>query len=541
MPTLIPETPSFADDSERVVWEHLRKQLPDDAVLFANLHLTDKERDYEADLVVGWPGVGFTVIEVKGGHITARSDGTWRQSDRHETRVITPVEQAQNVQRAIKSYVTKNWSQGAMRINWMLAFPHTDLPVGFDHPQAPRDRIIDQVDLATIADRVRVAHESASGPSAPTATAVDIFCEHLSGRFRPQSDWVAGWVDRKRSLQRFTEEQFHILDTLRMARRFAVLGPAGSGKTFIALEKVRRLAGGGERVALVCFSVGLARYLQRLTEQWPEAERPAFVGTFHSLGYQWGVRSKRNPPQSWWDEEAPAKMLQVASQLGAEHKFDSIVIDEAQDIAATWWPTVIASLKDAEHGGVIAFGDVDQGVFGRGDSSLFGLTPIRLDVNVRNSKPIVDALRPLVSESMRDMAVDGPPVQFIACPTDDAIATADDQVDPLLESGWSPEDIVVLTTGSRHPEHAERADRGKDSYWDSFWDAESVFYSHVMAFKGLERPVVVLSLNGWREPDRARELLYVAASRARDLLIICGDPEDLVRVGGQAFVDQCHT
>ncbi len=52
-------------------------------------------------------------------------------------------------------------------------------------------------------------------------------------------------------------------------------------------------------------------------------------------------------------------------------------------------------------------------------------------------------------------------------------------------------------------------------YWDSFWDADDAFYGHVLGFKGLERPAIVLAVNGFREeplltgdaaPDGAAEI-----------------------------------
>lgn len=39
-------------------------------------------------------------------------------------------------------------------------------------------------------------------------------------------------------------------------------------------------------------------------------------------------------------------------------------------------------------------------------------------------------------------------------------------------------------------------------------------------FEGLERPAVVLAVNGFKDHKRAREMLYVGLSRARDLLVV---------------------
>ena len=118
------------------------------------------------------------------------------------------------------------------------------------------------------------------------------------------------------------------------------------------------------------------------------------------------------------------------------------------------------------------------------------------------------------------------------CRPGDALAAGDDAVDQLLEEGWNPDDIALLTTGSRHPEQVQRQAVSQDEYWASFWDAEQVFYGHVLGFKGLERRAVVLVLNENAVGDRSRERLYVGLSRARDQLIVCGSRKDIQQLGG---------
>jgi len=71
------------------------------------------------------------------------------------------------------------------------------------------------------------------------------------------------------------------------------------------------------------------------------------------------------------------------------------------------------------------------------------------------------------------------------------------------------------------------------AYWDTFWDAEQVFYGHVLGFKGLERRAVVVAVNSWPDEVRLRERIYVGLSRARDELVVCGDPAVVREVGGQ--------
>lgn len=107
-------------------------------------------------------------------------------------------------------------------------------------------------------------------------------------------------------------------------------------------------------------------------------------------------------------------------------------------------------------------------------------------------------------------------------------------VEALLDEGWLPEHMALLTTGRRHPEQVARQDlEGQDGYWDTYWDDELVFYGHVLGFKGLERRAVVLCVNEDGTWERFRERIYVGLSRATDRLIVVGDLNAIGHAGDE--------
>ncbi len=182
---------------------------------------------------------------------------------------------------------------------------------------------------------------------------------------------------------------------------------------------------------------------------------------------------------------------------------------------------------------MFVYSDENQRVFPRFGRPPVQLVPLVLDHNLRNTKQIADVFAPLTPIRMRCRGGDDPEVTFLACSAQDAVDVADDQIDPLLDEGWRPEDVAMITTGTRHPEQVWRQEvDGQDGYWRSYWDAEQVFYGHVLGFKGLERRVVVLCVNESSTHDRAREKLYVGLSRATDRLIVVGDPAVIREMGG---------
>jgi superfamily I DNA and RNA helicase len=350
---------------------------------------------------------------------------------------------------------------------------------------------------------------------------------------------LLSWAEENEAyVDQLTRDQAKVARILREQRRLKVIGGAGTGKTWLALEQARRLAAGSERVALVCYSRGLARFLQRMTAEWPPEHRPAYVGLFHALPLAWGA----DPPppdedlvasSSYYEERLPDQVGELAASLDVEEKYDAIVVDEAQDFGAAWWPPTMACLRDQETGGLYAFLDEAQRVFERHGEVPIPLPPIVLDENIRNTKQIAQVFGSLGADQARCRGMDGPPARFVPCPPDDAVHHADAQVDRLLSEGWEPGQIALLVTGKRHQLQKEILGyHGWDGYWDAFFAEEDVFYGHVLGFKGLERPVVVLAVNGIHDQSRGREYLYVGLSRARSLLVVCGDLEQITALGG---------
>lgn len=110
---------------------------------------------------------------------------------------------------------------------------------------------------------------------------------------------------------------------------------------------------------------------------------------------------------------------------------------------------------------------------------------------------------------------------------------ASDCVDALIADGWANNQIALLTTNSRHPIHQGFFEADTiDEYWREFHANEVEFYGHVLGFKGLERSVAILCVDGFRDMDRAAERLYVGLSRARTLLVVVGSSEQLRQAGG---------
>ncbi|NLE97191.1 MAG: nuclease [Propionibacterium sp.] len=542
-PQLIPDDPMFTTESERDVWERLRDSLRPEDTLMANFRLTDTAKDHEADLVVVMPEVGVVVVEVKGAGIGYDDDG-WSMQHRGGREQVDPVAQARDARYALQGYVEsdRRWadsSRSPIRFAHAVVTPFTSLGIDFDLPECPRWMIHDKNDLADLAARladIPLGFETHRRP--PTQDDCDIIVEILTARGTNAVPSVVDDADERQSrADRLTQEQAMILGVTRLLNRVEVRGGAGSGKTVLALAQAQQLSAGRDgrqrqRVALLCYSIGLASYFQREVQTWQYNHRPAFVGTFEALANAWGIPSGTRDDPGFWEHELPLLMAERAAGLPPGQRFDAFVVDEAQDFAESWWRPIIGALSDENDGGLFVYSDENQALFERFGRPPVPLVPLVLDHNLRNTKQIAEVFRPLAPLRMRLQGGDGPEVSHVHADPDDAIAVADDQVEALFDEGWEAGHIALLTTGRRHPEQVALQEMdGQEGYWEQFWDDDLVFYGHVLGFKGLERRAVVLCVNEDGTRPRFRERMYVGLSRATDRLIVVGDLDAIAHAG----------
>ncbi len=537
MPRCFPSEPEFAEErrAERTVWEALRDSLPPEAALFHSVGLLEGDREQEIDLLVAWPGLGLAAIEVKGGRVTRDGEGWHQESKGVRRRIGSPVLQAQDGRHALTRYLQQSstTSAGRARAAHLVALPFTSVPADFAAADLPRALVLDKDDVADCAQLVRKAIEKHGAGRQPLdEQGVLAVIGLLAGELFGQTSLLSAAEEHEERVRQMTHDQLRTLESLSYHRRLKVIGGAGTGKTWLALEQARRLAAKGERVALVCYSRGLARFFERVTETWKPRERPAYVGLFHQLPVQWGAQPGAEDSDDF-EVRLPRELGELAARRAPAKRFDSVVVDEGQDFGELWWPSLLACLSDPEDGGLFVFHDEAQRVFSRHGVVPIDLPPYLLNENIRNTKRIAQLFSSLSGERLRPRGMEGAPVRLVEVPTEEVVGRADDAVDALLEEGWEPGQIALLTTGHRHPEQANAVDVGGwAAYWDEFFAEQDVFYGHVLGFKGLERSVVVLAVSGFKDLDRAREMLYVGLSRARSLLVVVGQRSLLESVGG---------
>ncbi len=537
-----PERPRFKNGAEERVWKAFRAKLRECDVLLHGVVLCGRDGDWETDLVVLMPE-GFATVEVKGGQVRFEG-GEYVQVGALGRHAIDLADQAKSEKYLVRRYLKdhRRWPGPPPRMVHLVALPDTAQPEDEDlGPGLPRYLVIAKGEERDAMGRIYdllVGKLENQPQTPPGAAGVEAAVDILAGRGDSQAEVAALRLVREELVERLTQEQHTVLSMARRLPRYQVVGGPGTGKTFLAVEQARRWAAAGERVAFVAYSRGLTSWVERLVSSWPDDLRSRLdVTTFHALGYRWGAVASEAAQQPEWDVEIPQRMAVLAADLDDEHRYDAIVVDEGQDFGALWWAPLLAAYRSPASQHLAVFSDAAQQVFGREGGDGLGLPVLTLDENLRNSGPISAAVNLLLPEAMTVLGGGGPAVRFVPCSSEDAVAAADDEAERLLGEGWAPSDLALLTTHHRHPVQVELVDaHGREGYWDTLWDGDQFFYATVPGFKGLERPAIVLAVDGFRDDATARETLLVGMSRARDQLVVCGDPEVLRRVGGKELV-----
>lgn len=523
---------------EQEVFEALAAQLPHDALLLHSLWLDDGRARTELDLVVLWPGVGLAVVEVKGGVVERDAAGAW-WSVRHERRnrlPVPPMTQAGDGRGALVRHLAAHGLAHGARAACLVALPHVEVPSGYDSGDLPRRLVLDRRDLPRAAERVRAAIESGSGQRPLDAADVDRALDLLLPVLEGHDLVAAELAEHEHEGDVRTRDGAMALELLSLQPRFTVIGPAGTGKTWLALEQARRKVQDGRRVALLCYSRGLGRFLQDQVASWPR--RPAFTGLFHDLATAWGGPP---PPDGgaealgrYYEHELPTALGALAP--GHPDRFDDVVVDEAQDFGPEWWTSLLACLRDPDHGGVFVFQDEEQRLFEREATPPVAGHPYPMTRVVRSTKRIAQLAGSLRDGHVRATGLAGPPVVVVECQTvEEVLARADDAVEALLDD-YPAGAVALLTTSRRHPEHvAQVTHLGDAGYWAGVFAEDDVAYGTVPGFKGLERSAVVLAVNGFSAQARARQMLYVGMTRARSRLVLVAVPSTLAEVGGEAM------
>ena len=402
MAQCIPEHPEFASEAEESVWRALKSKLRDVDVLMHGVRLSDGlYGDVEIDLLVLMPDCGAAVIEVKGGQVS-HAGGRWTSSGAHGVVRIHPIEQARNGMHSLRRFVEQqpSWSRGPASGDVVRRLPvhgrrgrHGTRGTSRPHhrrgrrAQTPRD-----ASTTTCSARPRRPRCRPGAGSRHSST---------SSWARRARD-AASPVGRRRRLR-------HVESLTARAVRPALGRPQQPPARDHRLGRHRQdVAGHGAGPAM-----GRRRAARRLRhlrtrvradgQERPRrrrrqvAARPSSEPS-SSSAFAWGVEPPADPDDdlSTWD--GAAQMEWAGSHAERLRALRRLRGRSGRRTSATpGGRRLLSAARNRSTLRLAVFRDDQHSVFpGRAGRPDLPMVQLSLDKNLRNSRPIVDTIRPLL-------------------------------------------------------------------------------------------------------------------------------------------------
>jgi predicted kinase len=538
-------TTAHGSAAERAVFNALRSKLPDDFFCYHSKQLLRLgprgARLGEIDFIVLHRELGLLVLEVKGGGLERDGSGNWHAvaSDGSRQRLRQdPFAQARTNCHALMDLLRQRL--GSVLPDWQ-----GQVPLPFGHAVFLPDVEVRRGDMVPsgTARELLLDIRALDDPLGAIRRAMKVWVRGRQPvparefkRFRrrvlhPALSLVPslGSLFRRDEelLKHLTEEQTHFLNQARDVPRARVTGPAGTGKTVLAVELARRFAAQGRRTCLICYNRPLAEDVQARVDADEHDDR-LLVATFHqlcrraarALGRSFEVPTDEDEQETFWREQAPEYLAQAADE--GQLRFDALLVDEAQDLETEWWVPLVTVVPD--DGALWVFYDPQQDIYSRSSSMPSGLVSFTLTRNCRATfhlRQLCDRIAD-VEDRGQARAPEGRPHEVIRYGSAEDLRTRlDERVSRLCSrEGLHPSQIVILAPHTQKNTSLAGVDKvGGQSLVDSRQE-KGILFSTARRFKGLESDVVILIDQDPQDPACTAVHRYVAASRARHLLVV---------------------
>jgi hypothetical protein len=530
--------------AETRVYDRLASVLDDSFTVFYSSPWlgTDNlgvEKDGECDFLIAHAIFGYLAVEVKGGGISFDPEkGQWWSTDAQKFRhkIKDPVNQARSAKHELlrKLKESGHWRERYIHISHGVIFPDasaTPKTLGADRPadifccsREFTDGLKEWIGRRLDQERSPSASESLG------ADGIAAFTRILANPFQLHFSVSAAMADAAEHMGVLEPTQFHILDHIADISRAEIRGGAGTGKTVIAAEEALRLALSGKRTLLTCHSSPLAAELARRLA----GIESLTVANFHAVCGQKaaraGIHIAATSEQQLYGEVLPAALMD-AMALHPGDRWDAIVVDEGQDFLDTWWIALSAAL--VSEGTLRVMSDSNQRVYtaGRVPGADLQLVPIRLSINLRNTRAIHHAaVAHYEGPEIKAQGPEGHAVCWISRPNREKLAdTAYAELRRLINhEKVSPSDIAVLFPSADwfEPFRVAAARSGFEFASCDDLTTEHVIMDTVRRFKGLERPAVILVIAA--SDMVGPEMAYVGMSRPRTFLAVVATDADTV-------------
>ena len=518
---------TIENGDEREVVRRLVDGLTDGWLIFPNVTF-HSDRPHEIDAVLLHEEQGVVHLEVKGHRVYVQA-GEWY--GRQGKMKPQPFSQAKTNAYALRNELKDRWPGvfDHFPVRFGVAFPNTTELRGHLPPDIKRSQLFLAPDLEDPQNAINTLLAEARVGSRFTVEQMNGIIKYL----KPDTDF--SWDPEARirmhrqRMEALCASQVRALERLDANRRVAVTGGAGSGKTRLALAWARRASiGRNERVLVTCFNEPLADQIQTHLNGYEGVLAGAFLTVARSFEGMPHLDEPANmtaeDASTFWNETVIGHLHLNWPKI--TEKFDTIIIDEAQDFSPAWIAQLESLLDEDGPRRLMMVADSGQEIFSRGfrmPKPDDGWTLCELVNNCRNSHQIARLLRTFLGGAPApEIGPETIGIDFIEASSTDVVSRVKEILDRQPDNGsglLAPVGRTVVLVPSVKLRDTLRAELDLGS-WDE--RGSKIICETERRMKGTEFDTVILVDPEFRMDDRA---LYIGISRAINQLFVVGPRE----------------
>lgn len=527
--------------TEKEMYYALKQQLPDKYQVFYSIRwfeTSNKKRvDSESDFLVFDPSFGFITIEVKGGTGITVSDGTWTLIEDYgwgesSTRDLkcSPYEQAEKSMRHFHDYFVNEFNQSFNGVyGFCVAFPRYAIDSQLAQ-EAPPELTIDLNDMQSLHAKINaVFHywKNKRNISIPfSAEQRTRFITAINKQISMSAAAGALIPIKEKEFSKIDFVQDSILDCLFNYKQSQIVGGAGTGKTFIGIKKAIRDAIQGKKVLFVCCNGELSAYVSARVAAYSSITVNTYEGLMKSL---LGDRYDQLPVNG----NGNRNCFELIDLVPATEKYDSIIVDEAQDFDLDMGLSIRSLLVNDKTSELYVFYDKNQNVFEMDFENAFAIDapPYVLRYNIRNTGCIYECAvnRTNLGQDTVANSIIGvqPEIHNYSKPSQ-AVKALTNIVNRLVQKEYVPEKSIVIVSDVAFDKSILSGESRIGAFSIVFKHHSDtkegeICFKTAEEFKGLEANVVIYLTHDFSNlpatnTDSRKE--YVAITRARYYLYI---------------------
>ena len=424
MLTIIPDKlKKTAPQSEQSIFEAFRGiTAREDWVVFHSLKTASGKGSLraEVDFMVLIPGKGIVLIEAKGATSVKLANGEWHMEGVAESaKNKDPFLQLDGAAGGIRTHLRRDKFElhkiPFARVVWFTKILESEASIDSTgaqfrpHELAWADQLgsIIKVVEKAVNERYqldRTDRNLNSDPKSFTDEMVKQISASLSAHMQAgvSPERAARMLADQR--ERATAEQEVLLNMLAKNDAIFFEGEAGTGKTHLLTKLAVRDAKLGRNVLYCCYNELLADDINKKFGAHPQIEVVSFNALLLRLA---GVKENKDGEQ-WFDQELPQKALDKIAKSASLAEYDSICIDEFQDLVSR--PKILEAIlairrNKPRQAHVYLAADDGQQIFTKGElqeswkvakDALPNLAHVTLSTNVRQPPELSIAIHELL-------------------------------------------------------------------------------------------------------------------------------------------------